>query len=109
MPSAQQRYSSYSSVAWPKLPAPEFAHHSGPTLPITCISGTGDTAGPRSSRSASGLQLFEHTTRETCLEVSGTPITGSPRFPFGAAPQSEARNSPSHRGWGSDDAPHSWL
>ena len=27
MPSAQQRYSSYSSVAWPKLPAPEFAHH----------------------------------------------------------------------------------
>ena len=108
MPSAQQRYSSYSSVAWPKLPAPEFAHHSGPASPAFPARGTLQV-----HRSASGLQFFEHTTRETYFEgfrhTRYRRRTGSPRFPFGAAPQSEARNSPSHRGWGSDDAPHSWL
>lgn len=62
-----------SSVAWPKLPAPGFAHHSGPALPPSPAFPALGTL--QVHRSASGLRFFEHTTRGTYFEVSGTPVT----------------------------------
>ena len=81
-PALSSAHSSYS-CGMAQAPAPEFARHSGPALPITCISGTGDTAGPRSSLQRVWTSILRTTTRETCLEsfrhTHYRRRTGSPR------------------------------